>query len=340
MPHATAPRRIHGPRRVASGPRPRSGRRPAATHRHVLDSGSWPKVSGGCPRSSSSVAAAVAIAGGVVGFRRLGARRERVALDDGRALEVRAKGLIVQADTAVREAEREVAFAEAQFGAADRTRAARRARDRPGRGCARRSSCSSGSTTPTPDSAAERRGVERAHRRPLRVRAARASHETDAALAARRRAERGVGADLPALREDAARLEPAGARTPRRRSSGSARGSRRRRSAPRTRHQFARMRPSATATAALDDAERRLARSEPAAEALAVVADRLERAGARPRPTSRDVELELAAAQADAAEEAAALDAELAAARGERDAQDDADAGRGPRRGHRRGLRR
>ena len=80
----------------------------------------------------------------------------------------------------------------------------------------------------------------------------------------------------------------------------------------------------ADATAALDDAERRLARSEPAAEPLAVVADRLDRAS-RDLADIEGVELELAAAQSDAAEEAASLDAELVAARAERDAQDDAD---------------
>ena len=67
-------------------------------------------------------ATAVAIVGGVLGFRRLGTKRERAALDDGRALEVRAKGLIVRADTAVREADREAAFADAQFGAAPEVR--------------------------------------------------------------------------------------------------------------------------------------------------------------------------------------------------------------------------
>ena len=44
-------------------------------------------------------AAAVALGAGVMGFRRLGARREQAELGDGRALEVRAKGLIVEAPT-------------------------------------------------------------------------------------------------------------------------------------------------------------------------------------------------------------------------------------------------
>ena len=70
-------------------------------------------------------ATALAVVGTVLGVRRLGARNERVALEDGRALELRAKGLIVEADTAVRDADREVEFAEVQFGAA----AARDVRD-------------------------------------------------------------------------------------------------------------------------------------------------------------------------------------------------------------------
>jgi hypothetical protein len=268
-------------------------------------------------------ATAVAIAGGVVGFRRLGVRRERAALDDGRALEARAKGLIVQADTAVREAEREVAFADAQFGAAT----ARQVRDALETARVRLHEAfllQQRLDDAVAHSAAERRAWS-SHIVDLCESALHAIHETDAALAARRRAERGVGADLPALREDAALLA-------RRRADASAAierlATRFAPSALGTAH-AASVRVDAAlgeATAALDDAERRLARSEPAAEVIAVVADRLDRA-ARDLADIEGAELELAAAQADAAEEAAALDAELAAARGERDAQDDADAG-------------
>ncbi|UOE42669.1 hypothetical protein [Agromyces larvae] len=61
-------------------------------------------------------AAAVVAVGAVVGVRRLGAGRERRALDGVRADEVEAKVLIVRADEAVREAEREAGFVEAGFG--------------------------------------------------------------------------------------------------------------------------------------------------------------------------------------------------------------------------------
>ena len=227
-------------------------------------------------------AAAVAIVGRRrSGFRRLGARRERAALDDGRALEVRAKGLIVQADTAVREAEREVAFADAQFGAAT----ARDVRDALETARARLREAfllQQRLDDADADTAAERRTWS-SRIVDLCDSALRAIGEADAALAARRRAERGAGADLPALREDAARLA-----APARGRLGDARAARHavraaRRSAPRTRQPLGSMRRSADATAALDDAERRLARSEPAAELLAVVADRLDRAVARPR---------------------------------------------------------
>ena len=245
-------------------------------------------------------ATAVAIAGGVVGFRRLGARRERAALDDGRALEVRAKGLIVQADTAVREADREAAFADAQFGAAT----ARDVRDALETARARLREAfllQQRLDDANAHSAAERRTWS-SRIVDLCESALHAIHEADAALLARRRA------DASAVIE---RLDT--------RFAPSALG---------TAH-AASVRVDAAlgeVTASLDDAERRLARSEPAAEAIAVVADRLDRA-ARDLADIEGVELELAAAQADAAEEAAALDAELAAARGERDAHDDADAG-------------
>ena len=172
MPHATEHGGFTALGVSRSGPRPRSGAAPShdappRPRLRLMAEGLW-----WLPSLLVFGAAAVAIAGGVVGFRRLGARRERAALDDGRALEVRAKGLIVQADTAVREAEREVAFADAQFGAVDRTPSARRARDGPG-----------AAARGVPPAAAARRrrrplggrapGVELADRRPLRVGAAR-----------------------------------------------------------------------------------------------------------------------------------------------------------------------
>ena len=268
-------------------------------------------------------ATAVAIAGGVVGFRRLGARRERAALEDGRALEVRAKGLIVQADTAVREADREVAFAEAQFGAAT-ARDVRDALETARRRLHEAFLLQQRLDDAHAETAAERRSLS-SRIVDLCDSALRAIGEADAALAARRRAERGAGAELPALREDAERLTH-------RRADASAAierlGTRFAPSALGGAH-AASVRVDAAlaeATAALDDAERRLGRSEPAAEALATVADRLDRAG-RDLDELEGIELELATAQADAAAEAAALDADLVAARVERDGHDDADAG-------------
>ena len=266
--------------------------------------------------------ALVALIGGVVGFRRLGDRRERAAVEAGRDLEVRAKGLIVQADTAVREADREVAFAEAQFGAAV-ARDVRDALETAGARLREAFLLQQRLDDAEHHTAAERRTWS-SRIIDLCESALSAIGEADAALGARRRAERGAGDDVPALREDAGRLD-------RRRDEaavaldrlatrfaaqalGGARGA------------FARVDSAlAAATAALDEAERRITRSEPAAELLADVSDRLGRAS-RDLAEIEGVELALAAAQADAAEAAAGLDAELVAARHERDGQEDAEA--------------
>ena len=267
-------------------------------------------------------AAAVALVGGVIGFRRLGASRERAALEAGREVEVRAKGLIVRADTAVREADREVAFAEAQFGAA----AAREVREalETARGRLREAFLLQQRLDDAePDTAAERR------RWSARIAALceSALDEIDGAergLATRRRAERGASASVPALRDDLAALE------------------RRRDDAAAVRERLAtRYAPAALGAAhaasvrvdaalagmraALDDAEQRLTRSDPAAAMLAEASERKERA-TRDLAELEGFETQLAQAQAEAVEDAAALDAELAAARRERDGQDDADA--------------
>jgi hypothetical protein len=267
-------------------------------------------------------AALAALAGGVVGLRRLGDRRERAAVEAGRDLEVHAKGLIVQADTAVREADREVAFAEAQFGAAV-ARDVRDALETAGARLREAFLLQQRLDDAEHHTAAERRTWS-SRIIDLCESALSAIGEADAALGARRRAERGAGDDAPALREDATRLarrrdEAAGAldRLATRfaaQALGGARGA------------SARVDSAlAAATAALDEAERRIARSEPAAELLADVSDRLGRAS-RDLDEIEGVELELAAAQADAAEAAAGLDAELVAARHERDGQEDAEA--------------
>lgn len=266
--------------------------------------------------------AAAALVAGVVGFRRLGARRERAELDEGRTLEVRAKGLIVQADNAVREADREVAFAEAQFGqsvARDVRRALETAKARLHEAFLLQQRLDDAA----PDTAATRRSWS-SRIIDLCESALRELGDADAALASRRRAERGARADVPALREDAARLE-------RRRAEASA-------GLERLATRFA---PSALGGAraasvragsalngavdALDTAQRQLEGGHPAAETLATAADLLDRA-ARDLAVVEGVELELAAAQQDASTQAAGLDADLVAARAERDALEDADA--------------
>lgn len=267
-------------------------------------------------------AASIALVGGAMGLRRLGARRERTAIDAGRELEVRAKGLIVQTDTAVREADREVAFAEAQFGAAvarDVREALETARARLREAFLLQQRLDDAET----DTAAERRSwstriVDLCESALARI------GEADAALGARRRAERGAGHGMPALREDAERLDR------RRNEAVAALGRLATRFSPpalAVAHGAAARVDSALAgaTASLDEAERRLANSEPAADLLGMAADALARAE-RDLDDVEGVELVLATAQADAAESAAALDAELEAARRERDGQEDATA--------------
>lgn len=266
--------------------------------------------------------AAVALAGGVVGFRRLGAGRERAALDSGRELEVRAKGLIVRADTAVREADREVAFAEAQFGAAvarDVRDALETARTRLREAFLLQQRLDDAE----PDTAAERRRWSER----IADLCESALDEIDGAergLATRRRAERGAGESVPGLRDDLAALE-------RRRDDAAAVLARlATRYAPTALgavHAASVRIDTALAgmRAALDEAEQRLARSDPAAATLTEVSERKERA-TRDLAELEGFETQLAQAQADAVDAAAALDAELAVARQERDGQDDADA--------------
>lgn len=267
-------------------------------------------------------AASVALVGGLIGLRRLGSRRERSALEQGRAAEVRAKGLIVQADNAVREAEREVAFADAQFGA--EAAASLRTALTVARGRLREAFILQQRLDDAEhDTAAERRAWSRRIEE-LCGSVLASIGDAEAVLASRRNAERGAHVDLPALRADAARFAR---RRVEARVALERLGTRFGPSALAGVHGAAARVDAALADAetALDDAERRLARSEPAAERLGVAADRLERAG-RDLAEIEGFELALAGAQSDAATEAAALDAELAAARGERDRQDDPDA--------------
>ncbi|MCD2441608.1 hypothetical protein LQ757_04890 [Agromyces sp. SYSU K20354] len=268
-------------------------------------------------------AAAVVLGGAVVGLRRLGMRRERRDLEQGRAAEVAAKARIVQADDAVRDAEREVSFVEAQFGAAS-ARELRATVDSARAWLREAFLLQQRLDDAEPDSAAERR-TWTARIDDLCRSALAAIDEADAALAARRRAERGAGAELPALREEAARLERRRAeasqaldRLATRFDASALAGAR----SAASRAQAA----LAGAAEALDEADRRVDGNRPAADRLGVAGDQMARA-ARELGELEGFELELAAAQASANEEAAALGGELAAARQERDGAAAADAG-------------
>lgn len=267
-------------------------------------------------------AATAVLIGGVVALRRGGARRERSALAAGAAAEVRAKGLIVQADNAVRDAERELAFAEAQFGA-DASRALRGAIDAARAWMREAFILQQRLDDAEADTSAERRNWT-ARIEGLCTSAIGALDDAESAIAGRRRTERGAQAELPALRAQADRLA-------RRRVEAEAMLGRLATRFAESALVTARGAESrvdaalAAVTASLDEAESNLARSEPAAHLLGAAADELARAG-RDLDEIDALELALAKAQADASEEAAALDRELVAARRQRDAQEDADA--------------
>lgn len=266
-------------------------------------------------------AAAIALAGAVVGLRRLGARRERAELAAGRDAEVQVKQLIVQADEAVRDAEREIAFAEAQFGdaAARDTRAAvERARSWMREAFLLQQRLDDAE----PDTAAERRtwstridGLCRS--------ALAAIDDVTAELGRRRRAERGAGDELPALQQAAAAVELrlAAASTllaelaPRFAEAALA-------GAGAARSRAAAM--HARAVAALAEAATLVGDGRPASPLLAAAADALDGA-ARELDEAEGVEALLEAAAADAGHEASRLSGELARAREERDAQADHD---------------
>ena len=267
---------------------------------------------------------AVLVVAGIAGFRRLGVRREVRDAAGVRELETRAKVRLVRADDAVRDAQREVRFAEAQFG----VEAARELGDAVARasGWLREAFVLQQRLDDAQDhTAAERRTwSERIEGLCDSIEGVLGS--AGDALSARRAAERGAADDAPALRERAATLA-------RRRSEADAAlarlADRFTPAALAGAHGGAERagRELAAASAALDTAEQRLARAagEPVHELLSAAADHLERA-------TRDLEevdgtaLDLAAAQRDATAEAARLDDELAAARRERDAHSDPDA--------------
>lgn len=259
--------------------------------------------------------AGVAAVAGVIGLRRLGARRSRAELDSGRVLEVGAKGLIVQADEAVRDARAEIGFAEAQFGpqaAARLRRAVERAE-----GLLREALLlQQRLDDAVPDTAAERRawsaGIADACRSALAV-----LDEAQGSLASARAAERGVTEGLPALRDAVGAL-----------------GRRCAEAIAAIDRLAARFAPSALA-AARSDAERAHAAilaataeldeaaaqggGVPIAPVLGSAADRLQFA-TRHLDFAERIELRLAAAVDEARAERMSLDREIAAARHERDA--------------------
>jgi hypothetical protein len=267
--------------------------------------------------------AAVLVAAGVVGFRRLGVRRERLDATAARELETRAKVRLVRADDAVRDAQREVRFVEAQFGA-EAARELGGAVERAAGWLREAFVLQQRLDDAEAHTAAERRTWS------ARIEGLCDSIEgvlgaAAADLSARRAAERGAVDDAPALRDRAAALA-------RRRAEADAALARladrftpaalaeAHRGADRAGRELA------AASAALDEADARLARAagEPARELLSSAAGHLERA-AGDLGEVEGVEGALAAAQREAAAEAAGLDEELAAARRERDAHADPD---------------
>ncbi|UOQ88222.1 hypothetical protein MUN74_13125 [Agromyces endophyticus] len=266
--------------------------------------------------------AAVLAVSGVVALRRAGVRRERRELAAVADAEVRAKQLIVQADDAVRDAEREVSYAEAQFGTAtarDTRAAVERAKARLREAFLLQQRLDDAE----PDTAADRRGWTARIDDLCRTALSELAVAGDT-LAARRRRERGAGDDLPALTEDAAALRRAvddAATTLARLSSrydpsalGSARADAERAAAG-----------LAEAEAALAEATTSLEQSRPAAEPLERAADALARAR-RDLDELAGVEPALAGAADDAGRAAAALGLDVDAARAERDGLDDPDA--------------
>jgi chromosome segregation ATPase len=254
-------------------------------------------------------------AAGIVGLRRRGARHERAELDAGRRLEVTAKGLIVRADEAVRDARREIGFAEAQFGSRVATRL-RESVDRAERMLRDALLLQQRLDDAEPDTAADRRTWSTRIAEMCRA-ALDLLDEAERSLGAARAAERGVAQGLPALRDGVAALERrcADARVAidrlGERFAPSALAS--------ARSDLERAHAAVTeAGAELDEAAAR-GSGTPIAPMLGRVADRLQQAG-RHLDLAERFELRLAAAVDEARAERTALDAEVVAARHERDA--------------------
>ncbi|MBM7505748.1 hypothetical protein ACFPER_01425 [Agromyces aurantiacus] len=275
-------------------------------------------------------AAAIAFAAGIIGFRRLGSRREARDADAARAFERSAKARLVHADEAVRDAEQEVRFTEAQFGAEAARELASTVEQARGR---------------LREAFLLQQRLDEAEHDPAAARRARSARiaslcdsvehalaEAGAGLAGRRAAERGAADEAPVQRERATRLAA-------RRADGASALARlgTRFSASALAGAYGALaradRDLEGAAAALEEAESRLgapatpvAAARPVADVLGRAAHALDRAEAELASVER-VELDLAAAAQDAAAEATALDVDLVAARRERDGATDPDAG-------------
>ena len=274
-------------------PRPRS-------HVRGLESRTCPKRSGGCPRCSSSVSQRWRSAGGVVGFRRLGSRRER--RDSTRAAPSRCGRRAHRAGRRRPCVRRNARWRSSTPSSARRPRATLRDAVETARGWLREAFLLQQRLDDAEaHSAAERRQVERAHRRPLPVGARR-----DRTRRMPRSPLDAAPSEVPAPTCPRSARTPrgssGGARTPRGRSIGSARASMRARSAPARSAARRAEAALAAATEALDEAERRVEGRQPVEDRLGVVGDRVAQA-ARDLGEIEGFELELAAAQAAAAEE-------------------------------------
>ncbi|MFB9959895.1 hypothetical protein [Agromyces bracchium] len=270
-------------------------------------------------------AAALALAAGVFGFRRSGARREAREVGAARELETAAKARLVGADEAVRDAMQEIRFAEAQFGpetARELGETVERAR-----GWLREAFLLQQRLDDAELAAAAQRRTWSARISSLCDSVERALADAEGVLSERRAAERGAADDIPALRERERRLVARSAdaasaleRLGTRFSAAALAGAQG--SLARADHDLA------AAASALDDAARRLAEApgEPVAGLNGRAAHALQRAEGE-LDRVEHVELELARAADEAGREAADLDAELIAARGERDHASDPEAG-------------
>jgi len=270
-------------------------------------------------------AAAVAFTAGVLGLRRLGRRREAHDAMSARELETSAKARLVGADEAVRDALQEIRFAEAQFGP-DAARTLGDTVDR-ARGWLREAFLLQQRLDDADSATAAARRDWSSRIASLCDAVERALADAETELSVRRAAERHAVDDLPALRDrerrlvarraDAASaLERLGSRFSASALAG-AQGS-----LARADHDLA------AAATALEEAARRIAEApgEPVADLLAGAAHALQRSDGE-LDRVEHVELDLARAVEDAGRDAADLDAELLAARRERDAVADADAG-------------